>query len=164
MSEMVRVQKRHVWLMKTTIVILGHVLHDLPDEAWRTWRDGEDGWSILEVVGHLRDFDKIFKKRAHLMIAEESPDLGAYDHEAIAVENQYNQQPPEEVWSDFVAHRRDFVDFFKNLSPAEWQRGGNHPEREVFMMIDAVMQVGLHDTNHLEQITRIIAEHTIGEN
>jgi len=49
------------------------------------------------------------------------------------------------------------IAFFASLTPEQWARDGVHPEREGFTMTDAVMQVGLHDLDHLEQITRILA-------
>ncbi|MDJ0751970.1 MAG: DinB family protein [Ardenticatenaceae bacterium] len=144
--------------MKTTVRILEHILDPLSDAQWRTWHDGEDGWTILEVVCHLRDFEEIFLGRAQKMIQENHPDLGRYDHEAMAIDRKYNEQSIPEAWEDLVSRRERFVAFFEGLSENQWAATGDHPERESFSMLDALMQVGLHDTNHIEQITRIIKD------
>ena len=49
-------------------------------------------------------------------------------------------------------------DDLQPITAADWERGGVHPERDNFTMTDAVMQVGLHDLDHLEQITRVLAQ------
>lgn len=92
------------------------------------------------------------------MVTEDVPKLKRYDHEAMAIDGNYNDLSIDEVLSEFVAHRIEFIEFFKGLTEEGWKRGGIHPERDVFTMVDAAMQVGLHDTNHIEQISRIMFE------
>jgi uncharacterized damage-inducible protein DinB len=158
---MTDIRKSHVWLMSKTLEILGNILRDVPEETARTLRDGVDGWTILEVLCHLRDFDRIFRERAQMMLDQEMPDLPAYDHEQMAIDNAYNEQSFAYVFSELVESRHDFIAFFKTLDSEEWEREGKHPERErPFSMTDALMQVGLHDADHLEQITRILEQAT----
>ena len=158
MTTLTDVRQRHLYLMQTTCQILGHLLQDVSQELATTARDGDDGWTVLEVVCHLRDYDDIFYRRARMMLTQDQPDLPGYDHDALAIERNYNDQVLTEVFATLQQSRRRFVEFFAGLSDADWERTGIHPERGLFSLTDAAMQVGLHDTNHLEQITRIIAE------
>ena len=57
--------------------------------------------------------------------------------------------------------RAQTVALFESLTEEQWKQTGIHPERESFDMIDAVIQVGLHDCEHIEQITRILSEKRI---
>ena len=157
MDQMNQIYKRHIALMKTTCETIGNVLKHVDQQQATTLRDGPDGWTVLEVLGHLRDFDGFFRGRAVMMLEQENPELPAYDHEALAIENNYNGQRLDTVYAEFVQSRGQTADFFKSLTDEQWQRVGVHPERGHFTMVDAVMQVGLHDANHLEQITRILA-------
>ena len=153
------IRQRHLQLMQTTLDILGNVLAPVSQAVATTLRDGRDGpqgWTIVEVVCHLRDFDGYFHQRAQMMLAQDYPKLPAYDHVALAVEHDYINQDVHAVYDELVELRHEFIAFFKSLSPEQWARVGIHPERGHFSLTDAVMQVGLHDTIHLEQITRIL--------
>ena len=150
---------RHIGLMKTSCETLGHILAPVSQETATTYRDlndGDKGWTVLEVVCHLRDFDVIFRDRVNMMRNLENPALPAWDHEALAVERSYNEKNLVEAYSALATSRRQFVVLLEDLGDAEWRRTGNHPERAHFTMLDALMQVGLHDVMHLEQITRIL--------
>ena len=151
------VRARQVLSMRLTLKSLGHIVARIDDETARSLRDGADGWSIMEIVCHLRDFDEIFYQRAQMMLAQKRPQLPAYDHEAMAIERNYQADSLADAYADLLVSRARFVDFFKGLTAEQWARGGIHPERDSFSMTDAAMQVPLHDLDHIEQITRVLA-------
>lgn len=156
------VRRRHIALMRLTVKTLAHILSRVSQTDAATLRDvpnadGKPGWTVLEVVCHLRDFNTFFHQRALMMLDEDYPTLPAYDHEALALEYAYNQQDLGMVLADLQAGRAAIVEFFKGLNDEQWALAGVHPERGHFTMTDAVMQVGLHESDHLEQITRILA-------
>jgi hypothetical protein len=157
MNQLAQVYNRHIALMKMTCETIGNVLKNVDQRQAATLKDGPDGWTVLEVLGHLREFDGFFRGRAIMMLEQENPKLPAYDHEALAIENSYNDQSLPAVYTEFSQSRGQTVDFFKGLTDEQWLRVGIHPERGHFTMVDAVMQVGLHDVSHLEQITRILS-------
>ena len=156
-AQMRQVQARQVISMRLSLRTLGHILATLSDERARDLRDGDDGWSIMEIVCHLRDFDEIFYNRAQMMLAQDQPQLPAFDHEKMAIQRNYQAETLAEAYGALQASRARFVDFFKSLTSEQWARGGVHPERDSFSMLDAAMQVPLHDLDHLEQITRVLA-------
>ncbi len=156
-ESMRQARQRQIAMMRLTCDTLGHVIGGLSAEQARELRDGVDGWSIVEILCHLRDFDEIFYQRALLMLNEEQPQLPAYDHEAMAIERGYQRQDLKAAYQELRRSRQRFIDFFAALSPRQWQRGGHHPERDSFTMTDAALQVGMHDLDHLEQITRVLA-------
>ncbi|RMG81632.1 MAG: DinB family protein [Chloroflexi bacterium] len=152
------IRERHIALMELTLAILKNVLHSVSQEDATTYRDGADGWTVLEVLCHLRDFDRIFHERARMMLAEDYPQLPAYDHEQMAIDARYNEQDLREVYEELAQSRQAFIAFFNQLDEDAWQKAGVHPERGHFTMLDALMQVGHHDVVHIEQITRILTQ------
>jgi hypothetical protein len=157
--DVARTRTNHIRLLRDTLAILEYILADVSQATATTRRDpndGDKGWTVTEVVCHLRDFDGIFLNRARRIVAEVEPALGRYDHERMAVEGRYNAQDLRAVLADLRRSRAEFVAFFQALDTDAWNRAGIHPERGRFTLDDALMQVGLHDALHLEQITRIL--------
>jgi len=157
-----KVIKRHVSLMKNTMEILTHILRNTTQEQATTLRDGVEGWTILEIVCHLRDFDGFFLGRAKMMLEQDVPTLPAYDHEAIAIEQNYNSQDLAYVHDQLTTSRKTFVEFFKSLNEEDWTRTGIHPESGEINLLDSLMQVGHHDIDHIEQITRLLEREVPG--
>lgn len=156
-----QIRSRHLFLIETTCKIYGHVLSTITQEQAQTWRDQNDapnGWTALEVLAHVADFDEFFYQRAVMMRNQEYPALPAFDHNALAVERAYNAQDMQAVYARLVQSRARFIEFFRQLDDDQWARAGLHPERGHFTLWDALMQISTHDTRHLEQMTRIIAE------
>ena len=153
-----QVRERHVSAMRLTCQILGHILKNIGEEQAHALRDGPEGWSIVEIVCHLRDFDEIFYQRAQMICRQNHPQLPAYDHEAMAIERAYQQDEVAYAYYELKQSRERFIAFFESLTNAQWERSGVHPERDSFTMTDAVMQVSMHDIDHLEQITRVLEQ------
>jgi DinB superfamily len=156
MAELQEIRRRHINLMHKTAEILGHLLRGVTQEQAVILRDGPEGWTVLEVLCHLRDFDTIFRQRAQMMVDQQQPALPAYDHEAMVLEKQYAAEDLAYVYDEFRLSRQQTCAFFEALTTEQWERAGIHPERGHFSMTDAVIQVGHHDIDHIEQIARIL--------
>lgn len=122
------------------------------------YRDNGTGWTVTEVLCHLRDFEYIFWKRVRLMVEEDHPHLPFPDPDALARENDYSAQDAYDVLNDLRAYRQDFIAYLKGLDDGAWQRAGIHPTRGDFTCQDQLFLTTHHDMMHLEQITRILAE------
>ncbi len=152
------IRRRHIGLLKITCRTLGTILRPVSQETATTFRDGPDGWTTVEVMGHLLDFDLIFRQRAIMMLEQNIPTLPPADHEALVIEHNYNSKNLQQVYTDFSASRVETINLFKGVRDEQWERLGLHPERTHFSITDSLVQVGLHDVNHIEQITRILAQ------
>lgn len=157
--DVARTRANHIRLMRDTLALLEYILADVSQMTAMTRRDpndGDKGWTVTEVVCHLRDFDRIFLERARRMVAENEPSLPGYDHERMAIEGRYNEQDLRTVLAELRRSRAEFIAFFQQLDADAWRCADIHPERGRFTLDDALMQVGLHDALHLEQLTRIL--------
>ena len=57
---------------------LAHILADVSAGRRRKrFRDGADGWSVLEILCHLRDYQAIFAERIRRILEEELPTFTA---------------------------------------------------------------------------------------
>jgi uncharacterized damage-inducible protein DinB len=146
--------------MQKNIATLGNILKTINQAQATSWRDGSDGWTILEVVCHLRDYDGYFLERGQLMLASDHPTYPVYDHLALVVDHAYNEQDLKQVFATLSASRDRFVAFFNNLTEEQWQRTGNHVEHGCYTIEALAAHVSWHDANHLEQITRLISENS----
>ena len=152
-------RQRVLQFMQQSHDTLAHVLSTVDQETATTRRDardGDQGWTVLEVLCHLRDFDHFFRARATVISEGDYPHLPGQDHRKLAIEGNYNGQKLAAVLDEFTHSRRQTISFFEQLDEDLWQRAGVHPERGHFTMLDAALQVGMHDNIHLEQITRIL--------
>lgn len=149
-------QERLVDSLRKNIQILAHILQPVTQQQSMTWRDGAEGWTVLEVVCHLRDFDEIFLERGQLMLEDSHPTFPVYDHLALVEERAYNQQILLQVLGSLQQSREQFVRFFASLTAEQWQRTGQHRTQGRYTMEVLAAHVAWHDNNHLEQISRIL--------
>lgn len=156
MAELPDIRRRHIALTRHSLTLLDNILKNVSQEQASTIRDGGDGWTILEILGHLVDFDQIFRERAQRILAEEYPDLYPEDHEELVIKRQHNKRDLNEFYQELVESRQLTIAFFEGLNETEWLKSGVHPERGHFTLTDAIIQVGLHEVNHTEQLTRLL--------
>jgi DinB family protein len=138
--------------------IMEALLADIKVENMITYRDSGEGWTVLEVLCHLRDFEEVFHHRAILTVEQDNPELPFPDHEALVTENRYNEQDVTEVLAAWKKERAAHIEFMKARNEDDWERPAQHRSRGKFTLIDQLFLTVWHDTNHLEQITRILAE------
>ena len=155
-----KVQRSHLALMQKTFDTVAHVAAETSQEAAMSYRDGGDGWTTLEVIGHLHDADKIFGARVRAILENEGAPLMAFDHEGLVEKNRYNDRELADLMNDFRASRQALVALFESFgnSAEIYTRAGTHPEYGAWAIMDSLIQVGHHDVTHLEQLTKILSE------
>lgn len=144
-------------LKKSHLVFLASV-GDISQVEAQQLRDGPDGWSILEIVCHVRDYQEIFMERVRRMVEGDQPTLKPYDapaREALIVENQYAQQNLRAVCQDFVQTRERFIDYVAALDAAQLARTGLHPMTGEIDPTVTIFHTVMHDMDHAEQIARV---------
>jgi hypothetical protein len=152
---MENVVKRHIGLMQYTLQTIEHVLADITPEQAASRYDAD--WSIVHIICHLRDFDRIFRDRARLIVEQDNPALIPVDHEELAA--SYHQENLTDALAQLRASREETVAFFQTVTLEQWSRTATHPHYGTWSLLDSLTQIGTHDANHIEQITRIIREH-----
>lgn len=142
-------------LVKTP-VILNVVLRGVNQQRAQEATDGADGWSVLEILGHMNDYEAIFPDRVRMALEQERPHFPGYDPEERARTLAYNQQDFAAVFASYVNRRREFVALLRGLTPEQWQRTGIHRESGELTVVEIALNSTLHDINHIEQIIKAL--------
>jgi hypothetical protein len=135
-----------------------HLIQSVSQEDLTQWRDGGTGWTALEALCHLRDFEAVFIERATVTVEQEMPPLPFPNPDQLAVEGHYNQQDPVAVHAAWSDTRQQFLAYLRARSEADWARVGQHPTRGPLTLQDQLLLASWHDVNHLEQMTRTLLE------
>ena len=149
------------WQMKAmqkNLLTIEHVVRSVSDPAVFSRRDGSDGWTISEVLGHLADFDAIFHERARCIVETDNPPAAFPDPNALVIERGYAQQDALDVLEQWKRHRIPYHDYLASLPGNEelWELPTHHAKRGGFTLNDQLMLTAYHDTDHLHQIVKII--------
>lgn len=115
---------------------------------------GDEGWSVVEVMCHLRDAEERAVERVAKMRDEDNPFMEGYDQDVWAQERSYATQKLRDVLEGFVRFRAEHVEALRGLAPEGWDRKGLHEERGEITIRGHVVHLILHDTMHAAQIAR----------
>ena len=114
-------------------------------------------WSVAQNIHHLPDSHMNSYIRLKLILTEENPPLKGYDQDVWA--EMVDAIPPELETSLQLLeglHVR-WVQVFRNLTEAEWQRTGQHSEMGAVSIQDLVKIYASHGEEHIDQIQRTLA-------
>jgi hypothetical protein len=145
-------------LLERTPAALSALLRGLP-EMWTESNEGENTWSVREVVAHLihaEDEDWIPRARVILKSGEEGVfapfDRGGY--------MRYSRgKTLDQLLDDFAQARAKGLDELRalKLTAEDLKRRGRHPSFGVVTLSELLATWAAHDLTHLHQISRIMA-------
>lgn len=142
-----------------SILSVGYWVETISPQDARTYRDGGTGWTVVEVLAHLRDFEVVFMERAQVTLAQDFPDLPFPNPDQLAQERGYNAQDMHRVMEAWRKNRNDLLALLTGLTDeAIWQRSANHPRRGRMTLQDQLLLIPWHDVNHMEQMLRVMRE------
>lgn len=150
---------RRIINAQKTQTILNGLLKGVDQETAGTAKDpadGDKGWTILEVMGHLLDFEILCNDRISGIVAEENYHLKPINVETLPIEHDYLGKQLSDVIAQRAEWRAKNIALMETLTPEQWDRVGVHPTRGP-ISIDAIgLQFTTHDVDHLDQIVRIL--------
>jgi hypothetical protein len=145
-------------LLTRTPATLDALLRDLP-EAWTFRNEGEDTWSVFDVVGHLihgERTDWIQRAKVVLQFGETQP-FKPFDRQGFAQERRVKSLG--ELLDEFARLRSENLDELRalNLRPEDLALRGRHPALGGVTLSELLATWAAHDLTHLHQISRIMA-------
>jgi hypothetical protein len=137
--------------------VLQGLLFGVTEEQARAARGGDENWSVVEVVCHLRDAEERALERMRAMRDEQNPLLAAYDQDEWARERRYSDANLQEAFEAFSRLRAQFVADLEALSTSDWERPGQHAEAGQITILNHALHLAAHDAIHAAQIARQLA-------
>ena len=139
-------------MLRSTPATLRRLLDGVTQEAAARSRGGDEGWSIVEVVCHLRDAEERALERMRILRDADEPLIAGYDQEAWARERRYAEDDLGRALEAFVAFRASHVAELEALAPGAWDRSGTHEEVGTITIAGHTLHIAAHDAVHLAQI------------
>jgi hypothetical protein len=113
-------------------------------------------WSALAYACHVRDVLSVFDGRIARMLAEDSPELGWWDHEAAVEADAYEKQPSAEVAAAIATNAAALAATLEAVPEDGWDRTATRRDGELFTVL-GIGRFGLHEgTHHLLDIGRVL--------
>ena len=126
------------------------VLEELSESELEA-REGDDEWSVRQIVHHLADVEVGDAMRLRQMLAHESPLIVAYDEGLFAAALHY-ERPIETSVATFFALRASNGAILEQIGERDWSRAGRHEEHDLYTVEILVGRSIEHDRLHLAQI------------
>ena len=102
---------------------LEFLLKDLPVEQLVTpYAEGK--WSLLDLLQHLTDAERVFTYRAMRFARNDRTPLPFFDEDAFAKEAGAVKKGWRRAWKEYKTNRQATLSFFSNQSAAELRRFG----------------------------------------
>ncbi len=147
-----------VSLLTRTPATLNALLRDLPD-AWTLRNEGENTWSVFDVVGHLIYGERVnwIPRAKMLRQFGETQTFEPFDRRAFVRESQGKSLP--QLLDEFSTLRSKNLDEMRswNLQQKDLDLRGQHPALGAVTLSEMMATWAAHDLTHLHQITRIMA-------
>jgi hypothetical protein len=144
--------------LRVTPDTLTGLLVGVTQEQAQKAKGGDEGWSVVEILCHLRDAEEYGLQRDILMRDRDNPDILPWDQEKLAVERNYAAQDLRAALASFIALRQHRIAVLEGLSPEGWKRTGNHPQLGTIDIFSHVLHMVSHDAIHCAQIARQILD------
>ena len=112
-------------------------------------------WSIRQIVAHVADAELVGAHRFRQIIAEDNPTLVAYDQDAWVRNLDYVRRKPKQSLETFRRIRAENYQLLKDLSPAAFERTGNHSERGVISVLNLLEGMAEHAESHARQLQQM---------
>ena len=139
-------------LLQGTPQMLRLLLTPLP-KGVLIWRPQKGEWCINEVLGHLIEADRRgFDGRIRTMLAEERPQLTAWNVDQIAILRRDHKRDTFALLDELTKVRKQSAEMVLKLEPTQFNRSGIHPEVGQLCVSDVLYEWVHHDQNHIKQI------------
>jgi hypothetical protein len=119
------------------------------DAARARHRYASGKWSVIEIVGHLADAERIFAYRALRFARGDQSPLPGFDENTYVPAAECDRRALSDVLAEFEAVRGATVALFESLPDAAWARSGVASGHRMTVRAAARVISG-HELHHVE--------------
>lgn len=128
--------------------------------AWTSPNEGEDTWSVFDIVGHLIHGEKTdWIPRMNIILSDSGAKMFVpFDRHAQFVES--DGQTLDDLLTEFKKLRQVNIEYLlsKNLTHHDLAQKGMHPSFGEVTLAQLLSTWVVHDLNHIAQIMRVMAK------
>jgi hypothetical protein len=119
------------------------------------WRPADKAWSILEVINHLDDEERLdFRVRLDIMLHRPDEAWPRIDPAGWVTERRYNERDLSESLTNFLTARLESLAWLHTLQDPDWGASYEAPFGEI-KAGDMFAAWVAHDILHLRQLVKL---------
>ncbi len=131
------------------------LLKDIEDEHAK-WKPAQDKWSILDVMGHLCDEEKLdFRTRLDYTLHKPGEKWPPFDPIEWVTEHNYAGKDVNEQLLLFMAERYKSIEWLTGLEDPRWSNAYTHPRLGEITAGSLLGSWLAHDYLHIRQISNL---------
>lgn len=109
----------------------------------------DNGWSMRQIVSHLRDAEGVLRFRIQLMIEKDNPVLESLAVFAWATSDENRPQATIEIYRTYIESRQETLALLEALPAWDWWRTGQHLEFGEVTIRQQASYFSAHEQTHL---------------
>jgi hypothetical protein len=115
-----------------------------------------EGWSVLEVLKHIKDAESVLQMRVKLILTEENPYLDFKKVWDWADKPGAKTETAETLINDYKQSRALTIQMLQETSLQNWWRPALHEEFGSVKLIEQVSYFTAHEISHIRQIVAFV--------
>ncbi len=124
-------------------------------EVQARWKPNPESWSVLEVVNHLLDEERLdFKIRLDITLFHPDQPWPGIDPQGWVEERRYNEQDLQPSLANFLAARGQSLAWLRSLSAPDWDASYDAPWGKI-RAGDLLASWAAHDLLHMRQLVTL---------
>jgi len=116
-----------------------------------TYRYQPEKWSVIEVLQHLIDTERVFMYRCFRIARNDKTELAGYDQNDYTIPSEANSKTKEQILEEFTTNRNNSISLLKSISEKNLAFIGNANGGSVSARAAAFIVLG-HDVWHTNSI------------
>ncbi|MEJ0079868.1 MAG: DinB family protein [Puia sp.] len=127
---------------------------------WTMMNEGDETWSVFDVMGHLIHGEKTDWMTRIEIILSEGPNKEFEPFDRFAQLEESKGKSLDQLLKEFLAVRELSLEKLKrlNLKENDFNKTGIHPKFGTVTLSQLIAAWAVHDLDHISQISRVMAK------